>query len=387
MIRDRLAYFYTNSPPHFGKRSPESEQSNENYNQQEEYQESQINEISQQEDQSQEMDEDHYRQKSAPEMNNFNLRKVSIGSYKNASGEYSISTSPFNKDTYTTSSKRHSTNQQYQSEIRQEDIENWNEEDLYNLSQENSKETNPQEIIEVETPTDEVYHNQFGATVTQETDMNKYIVDNQPHHNKGVSSIYSQNTNDLNKLLYSHKRDASNGMTSSYKYSELFMSNQASFNDQFKSMRVSEDMPATNYVQNQWNMYGREKEDVMMSNEQVHYIGPTTLTEEMNGSLEYQLTNSKGEETEEDQYDGMNFEEYYKSATKTGENHVQIDNKLSISDEQRENLMKRIMLLKMQQNHSQSDEDNNFELSKSEQKDGVHSDEPEYDEAEGETQD
>jgi len=58
----------------------------------------------------------------------------------------------------------------------------------------------------------------------------------------------------------------------------------------------------------------------------------------------------------------MNFEEYYKCATETAEPPTNTEHKLAISDEQRENLMKRIMLLKMKQTqsdqHDESQSDN-----------------------------
>lgn len=54
----------------------------------------------------------------------------------------------------------------------------------------------------------------------------------------------------------------------------------------------------------------------------------------------------------------MNFEEYCKNATSPAEHSFQTDKKLAISNEQRENLMKRIMILKMQQTQNQSQNEN-----------------------------
>lgn len=140
------------------------------------------------------------------------------------------------------------------------------------------------------------------------------------------------------------------------------MSNQASYEGQFKSMRISEDHVPTNYMQGQWDMYAQEQPAEI---EQVQYANLQSEGEG-NTSLDFQYTNSKTE-TEEDQYDGMNFEEYCKNATSPAEVSQNNDSKLAISDEQRENLMKRIMLLKMQQNNSQSqgNDENHVEVSHS----------------------
>jgi hypothetical protein len=147
----------------------------------------------------------------------------------------------------------------------------------------------------------------------------------------------------------------SNGMTSSYnKGSEMFKSNQASVMEQLKSLRVSDDIPK-NYLEGQWNLYGQENQQ-----DRVNYIGSPTpeIDENHQSSGDFRLTNSKNTTEEEDLYEGMNFEEYRKNATCPAEQSFQKDQKLAISMEQRENLMKRITILKMQQNHSQSQEYN-----------------------------
>lgn len=268
---------------------------------------------------------------------------------------------------------------QLKNESRQEDIENWNEEELYDLSNENSRESQLHEIAEIETP-HEIHEISELDTFGCNQDMNKYIMSNQPHHTRGASSIYSQNTHDLNKLLYSHKREPS-GRTSSYKYSEIYQSYQS----QFKSMRTSDDQNTQQTLQVHWNRYNQERNSDVTSNGQVQYTSPrsTNKDERVTTSVDFHLTSSKNELTDEDQYDGMNFIEYCKSATESGDRSMPADHTLAISDEQRENLLKRIMLLKMQKNHSQSDE-GNFELSQSqqeysEQEDRDYEGEGEYD--------
>jgi hypothetical protein len=319
---------------------------------------------------SQEMSPHHFMN-SEVDKYPFALRKLNIGVNRNR-GDSTIGTSPFNKDpldTLTTSSPSKSYPHQYSNDIVQEDIDNWNEEELYNLSNENSKASYPHEIGELETPMEMPHEieelENFGEHY-QSIDMNKYIVSQVPYHHKATSSIYTQNTNDLNKLLYTHKRGLSNGLsngmsngmsygvTSSYnKGSEMFKSNQASVMEQFKSLRVSDDVP-TNYLEGQWNLYGQENQP-----DRVNYMGSPTpeIDENRQSSVDFRLTNSKTT-TEEDLYEGMNFEEYCKNATCPAEQSFQKDKKLAISMEQRENLMKRITILKMQQTHSQSQEYN-----------------------------
>lgn len=263
-------------------------------------------------------------------------------------------------DTLSTFSQPKSPKDQFGSDIKQEDIDNWNEEELYNLSNENSKDSYPHEMNELETPIEMPHEieelENFGQHY-QSMDMNKYIVSQIPYHHKATSSIYTQNTNDLNKLLYNHKREMSNAMTSSYnKNSEMFRSNQASLMDQFKSLRVSDDVQ-TNFIDGQLNLYGRESPP-----DQVYYMSACSpeLEEKPQTSVDFHLTNSKTD-TDEDQYEGMNFEEYCKNATSPVEQSFQTDKKLAISNEQRENLMKRIMILKMQQTQNQSQNENENE--------------------------
>jgi hypothetical protein len=326
----------------------------------------------------------HYAQ-SIPQRKNLSIRNGSISSVNNVHGELSLRTSPFNKDPFdsnTNTSYMRST-KHFQNEPKQAETETWNDEELYNLSQENSKMSSLHEIIELEN-IEPIARNAPGED-SQEVDMNRYREHQKPSHKKGASSIYSQNTNDLNKLLYSQSRDSSNVVYSSYKFSEVMQSNQASFNEYLRKIRASEDQVSPNGFQNHWNMYNQERRFDNDGPQQVHYIGPIEAEERENtaNSVDFQLTNSKVEDTDEEQYEGMNFDEYCKNATEVGAYIPQSDNRLSITDEQRESLMQRIMILKMQQSHSQLHEDENFELSNSEQHE--YQDEQDFcDEAEGE---
>ena len=65
----------------------------------------------------------------------------------------------------------------------------------------------------------------------------------------------------------------------------------------------------------------------------------------------------------------MDYDEYRKNATSPEEHDLHRDNKLAINDEQRENLMKRVMLLKMAQHNDQNDMNESAEPSLSESND------------------
>ena len=278
-------------------------------------------------------------------INNLVLKKWSFGSNRNTPADYSIRTSPFNKDpldTNTNSSWLRST-KGFQSEAKQEDQDNWNEDELYNLSQEKSYQTNPHEIIEIETQGDPERN-----SIDVNEELNEYINAKNPFEMKPASPVLSQNSNDLNKLLYNHKREESNGICSSNVYSDVYRSNQASVADNYNKMRGSEEQSFTNYI---WNRYHQRMHSYNQSQEDEEIV----LKSGENQDFQYKQ-NENTDDTENQLYDGMNFEEYYKNATEAGEQNAG-DHKLAITDEQRENLMRRIMILKMQQNSTISSQD------------------------------
>lgn len=189
------------------------------------------------------------------------IRKVSNGSNFAIQHDQSIRTSPFNNKTYTIENNTNSSCKKSNINIDEnrqiENIEQWNEEDLYNLSREDSKEAYLNEIVEIESQNQssnyndpiEIVHqdsnfdfdteqaevnydkensdrqNLIYSNDNQNSPMQQYIVTTQPHHKKASSSIYSANTQDLHRLLYGHKRELSNGIYSTNKYSETIMSN------------------------------------------------------------------------------------------------------------------------------------------------------------------
>lgn len=188
----------------------------------------------------------HYAQ-PIPQKNNLSIRNGSISSVNNVHGEISLRTSPFNKDPFDSNintSYMRST-KHFQNERRQDESERWKEQEKHDYSQESSKLSSLHEITELETQQEPTARNAYGEN-SQEVDMNRYMGPQKPHHKKGSSSIYSQNTNELNKLLYSQSRDSSNIVYSSYKFSEVMQSNQASFNDYLRKIRASEDQVSPN---------------------------------------------------------------------------------------------------------------------------------------------
>lgn len=117
---------------------------------------------------------------------------------------------------------------------------------------------------------------------------------------------------------------------------------------------------AEGYLKNHWNMYSLDTQSPIVSDRPQYYIGPATSDhrQSLGDQRQSDIMDSKENTVEQsdDETEGMNFEEYYKSATGSDHGH-QLDHKLAISNEQRENLMKRIMILKMQQtNQSQQNE-------------------------------
>jgi len=286
---------------------------------------------------------------------------LSIATNRNHIIDSSLVTSPFNSNPHETlnSSELKSPKNIYSNEEQ-----NWNEEELYELSNENSKVNNLQEIVDIETPGETSENSEreqtFGNNYDNEN-IKKYI----PHHQKGKSSIYSQNSNDLNRIPNKNLREAPQEVIGSHKLSEiLFRSNQASVNEQFRSIRFSGDQIPSNYLLAQSNMNGSDKPTL---EEQVRFAA--SATPEMGdvpSTVDFQYTNSKEPtEEEEEEYEGLNFEEYRKNATSPGEPDSQNENKLTISDEQRENLMKRIMLLKIQKTQNESHHNEVLELSSS----------------------
>jgi hypothetical protein len=192
---------------------------------------------------------------STDKFKNLRIIKPSMIADKRFSGDNSIQTSPFNRnsvDLQTNSSAVQSTKNANKDELRKGDIDYWNEDDLYNLSQENSNENEIHEIVQLN---NDDSNDNF---INEEVDMEKYIQCQLPQHSKGASSLYSQNTHDLNKLLYAHRREASNGVSSSNKCSEMLQSYQASFLEQFRSLRVSQDVLPGNFSPSPCYFYAQE---------------------------------------------------------------------------------------------------------------------------------
>lgn len=340
------------------------------------------------------------------------IRKSSNASNANTGYDNSIRTSPFNRDTITydhmTMSSALKSGKNTNSDFKQPDNDYTNEDDLYNLSNENSKENGMHEVVEIRTHEDaeadssievqsdlsqDQSHTQSPSPVPQHPNLKSHpetaksieiapthpeIVVNtlpqNPTHKKQSSSIFSSNTQDLHKLLYSHKRDNSNGIYSTQKYTETIMSNHESNSNGQSSMRASknDNLLGSVYLQNHWNMYAQNEANSPTSmvqsdqfqNENKYYIdqpdgGNYPDVDQNQPSLEQidrnYMRNSKEENLAGDISDdaGMNFDEYYRTCTQS-DGVINVDHKLAISEEQRNNLMQRIMILKMQQNSQNS---------------------------------
>ena len=143
----------------------------------------------------------------------------------------------------------------------------------------------------------------------------------------------------------------SNELNSTVKQSENQMSVPESvlqtITNAKSSERLSNNQLPADYLQDHWYLYSQgsvspEVEDDFCN--QYNTIDANYVENDTNYNQ-----NANDESNEFNRY--MDFDDYYKSPSEP-ENRQQIERGLAISDQQRENLMKRIMLLKNQQNMS-----------------------------------
>jgi len=162
----------------------------------------------QNQDLQEEFTKEHYMQK-AP-VNQYTCQKLSIVSPHKYANDHSVETSPFNRNSIEMQTNSSAITSTKNARDRQVHDEGWNEEELYDLSCEDSENANVHQIDELSQ--ESIIEEEFKS----EVNMDKYIVDNNPtQHTRGSNSLCSQNTTDLNKLLFAHKREVSNGNTNS----------------------------------------------------------------------------------------------------------------------------------------------------------------------------